>query len=162
MKKLLAIPFLILTMLSCGPSKNQVINFNDEVVESVGKCSKAEKAFFETCSSYNPTAIHASLKAFTAACKEAKTDLEAKKPHEELLKLKEAALHLVTAYVNLENEYAEYARLYSIPTENYTTEDEKKTSATAGKINDTINPEFEAFKATQKEFGEKYGYKLTK
>lgn len=162
MKKLLAIPFFLLIMLACGPSKNQVINFNDEVVESVSKCSKAEKTFFETCSTYNPTAISAALNIFTKACKDSKSELEGKKPHEDLTKLKESALHLVTTYVGLEKEYAEYARLYSIPTGDYTAEDEKQTSSTAGKINDAINAEYDAFKATQKEFSEKYGYKLIK
>lgn len=162
MKKLLAVPFFMLIMLACGPSKKQVIKFNDQMVEAVSKCSTAEKAFFETCSTYNPSAISNALKDFTGVCKTVKSELEAEKPHEELVKLKESALHLVSAYVNLEKDYTEYARLYSIPTESYTAEDEKQTSTTAGKINDTINPEYDAFKATQKEFSDKYGYKLAK
>lgn len=160
MKKLFLIPFLALVMVACGPSKKDVIAFNDEMVREVAKCSKAEKAFFETCATYNPVAISKSLKEFTGACKSAKTELEATKPHEELVKLKEAALHLATTYVNTEKEYIEYARLFSIQTENYTKEDEAQTSLTAGKINDAINAEFDAFKATQKEFSEKYKYSL--
>ena len=82
MKKLLAIPFFMLIMLACGPSKNQVIKFNDQMVEAVGKCSKAEKAFFETCSTYNPSAINTALKEFTGICKSVKTELEGEKAHE--------------------------------------------------------------------------------
>lgn len=162
MKQLFLIPFFAMMMLACGPGKKEAIRVNDEMVSEVGKCSQAEKDFFQTCSTYNPASISSALKGFTATCKTVKTELEAEKVHEKLGKLKESALHLVTTYVNMEKDYAEYARLYSIQTEDYTAEDEKQTSLTAGKINDAINAEYEAFKKTQKEFSDEYGYKLTK
>lgn len=162
MKKLLILPFFLITMLACGPGKNDAIAVNDQMVNAVDKCTKAENTFFETCATYNPAKIDAALKELTTVCKQVKTELEGENVHEKFAKFKETTQHLVTTYVNLEKDYVEYARLYSIPTDSFTTEDEKQTSATAGKITDTLNKEYEAFKATQKEVSEAYGYKITK
>lgn len=162
MKNLLIIPFFLLMMLACGPGKNEAIAMNDQMVNAVDKCTKAENAFFETCATYNPAKINPALKELTRVCKQVKTELEAEQVHEKFTKFKETTLHLVNTYVGLEKEYVEYARLYSIPTESFTAEDETQTSATAGKITDTLNKEYEVFKATQKEFSKDYGYTLTK
>lgn len=162
MKKLLILPFFLMTMLACGPSKNDAIAVNDQLVNAVDKCTKAENAFFETCATYNPTTIGSALKELTTVCKKVKTELEAEKVHEKFTKFKETAQHLVNTYVSLEKEYTEYARLYSIPTGDFTVEDEKQTSTTAGKITDALNKEYDAFKATQKEVSAEYGYTLTK
>lgn len=162
MKNLLIIPFFLMMMLACGPGKTEAIAMNDRMVNTVDKCTKAENSFFETCATYNPAKIDPALKALTKVCKQVKTELEAEKVHEKFTKFKETTLHLVNTYVSLEKEYAEYARLYSIPTEKFTEEDETLTSATAGKITDALNKEYEAFKTTQKEFSTEYGYKLTK
>lgn len=162
MKKLLLLPFFLITMLACGPSKNDAINVNDQMVNAVDKCTKAENAFFEACATYNAAKIDPALKELTTVCKQVKTELEAKKVHEKFTKFRETAQHLVNTYVGLEKDYAEYARLYSIPTEEFTAEDEKQTSETAGKISDTLNKEYDTFKAVQKEFSNEFGYALTK
>lgn len=162
MNKLLILSFFLMTMLACGPSKNDAIDVNDQMVDAVDKCTKAENAFFETCATYNPAKIGSALKELTTVCKQVKTDLEGEKVHEKFAKFKETTQHLVNAYVSLEKDYVEYARLYSIPTENFTAEDETQTSATAGKITDALNKEYDAFKAIQKEFSKEYGYTLTK
>jgi hypothetical protein len=162
MKHLLIIPFFLLMMLACGPGKNEAIAVNDQMVSAVDKCTKAENAFFETCATYNPARIEPALKELIKVCGEVKAELEGEQVHEKFAKFKETTLHLVNTYVGLEKEYREYARLYSIPTENFTEADETQTSATAGKITDTLNKEYDTFKATQKEFSNEYGYALTK
>ena len=162
MKRLLLLPFFTMLMFACGPSSNDVVALNNTLVTEVSKCSVAEKLFFESCSSYNPAKISAALKEFTTTCKTAKAQLETVEAHEDLAKLKASALHLVDTYVNTEKEYTEYARLYSISTENYTEADEQQTSSTAIKISDIINAEYEAYNATQKEFSEKYHFKVSK
>lgn len=162
MKKLLIIPFFLITMLACGPGKNDAIAVNDQMVNAVDKCTKAENSFFETCATYNPAKINPALKELTSICKQVKTELEAEQVHEKFTKFKETTLHLVSTYVSLEKEYVEYARLYSIPTENFTEQDETQTSSTAGKITDALNKEYDAFKAVQKDFSKEFGYTLTK
>lgn len=162
MKKLLIIPFFLMMMLACGPSKDDAIDVNDQMVNAVDKCTKAENTFFETCATYNPTKINPALKELTTVCKQVKTELEGKQVHEKFAKFKETTQHLVNTYVSLEKEYVEYARLYSIPTENFTAEDETQISTTAGKITDALNKEYDAFKAVQKDFSKEFGYTLTK
>jgi len=162
MKNLLIIPFFLMMMLACGPGKTEAIAVNDQMVNAVEKCTKAENTFFETCATYNPAKINPALKELTGICKQVKTELEAEQVHEKFTKFKETTLHLVSTYIGLEKEYKEYARLYSIPTENFTEEDETLTSATAGKITDALNKEYDAFKTTQKEFSKEFGYTLTK
>lgn len=162
MKNLLFIPFFLMVLLACGPGKREAVAMNDQMVSAVDKCTNAENAFFETCASYNPAKIDPALKELTAVCKQVKAELEAKKVHEKFAKFKETTEHLVNTYVGLEKDYAEYARLYSIPTESFTAEDEALTSTTAGKITDTLKKEYDAFKAVQKEFSKEFGYALTK
>lgn len=161
MKKLLLLfPILTLFLASCGPTKDQAILVNDEMVSKVAKCSNAEKLFFETCKTFNPVTIKQQLKEFTEVCKKVKIETEGTEVHKDLTKLKESTLQLIDAYIKTEPEYSEYARLFSIPSADYTDADDKLTSTTATKINNTIDMAFMEFNLTQKEFGNKYGYTI--
>lgn len=163
MKKIISVSILVvLFLVSCGPSKKDVLLVNDQMVNKIGQCSNAEKFFFEACRSYNPQKISTELKAFTEACKKTKSEIEAMEVHKDLEKLKSAALDLAGKYVETEAEYKEYARLYSIQTEDFTEEDERLTKEVAEKINAKINAGFTAFQLTQEEFANKYQYTLSK
>lgn len=163
MKKIFSVAFLaILFLVSCGPSKKDVLLVNDQMVNKIGQCSSAEKFFFEACRSYNPGKISAELKVFSETCKKTKSEIEAMEVHKDLEKLKNAALDLASKYVETEPEYKEYARLYSIQTENFTEEDERLTKEVAEKINAKINTGFTSFQLTQEEFANKYQYTLSK
>jgi hypothetical protein len=144
--------------VACGPTKDQAIFANDEMVSKVAKCSNAEKLFFETCKTFNPVTIKQQLKELTEVCKKVKVETEGTEMHKDLAKLKTSTLQLIDAYIKTEPEYTEYARLFSIPNADYTDEDDKLVTTTATKINNTIDMAFMEFNLTQKEFGNKYGY----
>ena len=69
---------------------------------------------------------------------------------------------MVDEYIKVENDFKEYARLYAIPTDDYTAEDETATTAVAKKMNAEMDAEFKDFQLTQEEFANKYGYTITK
>lgn len=163
MKKLFFLPYILaLVIVSCGVAKKDVVLLNDQLVSKTNKCGNAEKLFFETCKTYNAANIQAELKNFTVVCKTVKGEVEAIEVHKDLEKLKASTLSLVNSYIKTEDAYKEYARLYSIATADYTIDDEKLASATAVKINNEIDMAFTEFQLTQKEFGNKYGYQISK
>lgn len=162
MKKIALIIVSAVLFAACGPTKDQVINVNDQFVNKIKKCTNAESAFYKVCSTYDLAKINAELKTFTEVNKAVKAEIAAVEVHKDLDKLKASAQLLVDEYVRVEADFKEYARLYSIPTESYTDEDAAATKAIAEKINNELDTEFKDFQLTQDEFAAKYHYTISK
>ena len=152
----------VILFAACAPTKDEVILVNDQLVNKVKKCSNAESAFYDVCKTFNIASINAELKTFIDVCKTVKAEIAAMEVHKDLDKLKLSAAVLVNEYIKVENDFKEYARLYSIPTDDYTTEDETATAAVAKKMNAEMDAEFKDFQLTQEEFASKYSYTITK
>ena len=152
----------VILFAACAPTKDEVILVNDQLVNKVKKCSNAESAFYDVCKTFNAANINTELKTFMDVCKTVKTEIAAMEVHKDLAKLKSSAAVLVDEYIKVENDFKEYARLYAIPTDDYTAEDETATTVIAKKMNAEMDAEFKDFQLTQEEFANKYGYTITK
>lgn len=152
----------VILFAACAPTKDEVILVNDQLVNKVRKCSNAESAFYDVCKTFNAANINAELKTFMDVCKTVKTEIADMEVHKDLAKLKSSAAVLVDEYIKVENDFKEYARLYAIPTDDYSADDETATAAVAKKMNAEMDAEFKDFQLTQEEFANKYGYTITK
>lgn len=159
--------FIVLVILfasvtSCGPSKKDALNANDDVVGVTNKLSKSEEKFFRVCKTYVKSDIDNQTTTFLELIKKSKEDLTKLDLHEKLNPIKDAGLELVAAYAKTENDYKEYARLYSIPDSSFTKEDNENSKKTGDRIDSIVAPAFEKFLAFQKAYAKQYGFKLSK
>lgn len=159
------LPFIgILFLLSsCGPTKDDAINFNDRIVSAQKSCLKAEGDFYDVCDKLNPTDIKKAFEDFETSVNACIKKIENAEAHEEFDAYKQSAANLLKAYKEmLSKEFSEYARLYSIPTEEYTKEDEDEQKELAAKINTSLNLLNKNFIDEQERFADKWDFRLEK
>jgi hypothetical protein len=162
MKKIALIIVSAILFAACGPTKDEVININDQFVNKIKKCTNAESAFYKVCSTYDQAKISAELKTFIEVNKSVKAEVVALEVHKDLDKLKSSAELLVDEYIRIEADFKEYARLYSIPSDSFTDADVASTKTITEKINNELDTEFKDFQLTQDEFAAKYKYTISK
>jgi hypothetical protein len=164
MKKFI-MPFIAtaVVLTSCGPTTNDAVKFNDQVVDAQKECIKGEKDFFKACDGYNPDEIKTSYESFSKSVETSLKSLQEIKDRKEFTTFKESAFNMVNAYSKLiPVEYKEYARIYSLSNEQYTSKDSADCVAVAAKINTTLNPLVTGFIAEQEAFAKQWNFKLTK
>ena len=164
MKKLFLPSIGVLFLLvSCGPTKDDAITFNDRIVSAQKKCLNAEGDFYNVCDKLNPDDIKKALedlKTSVTACAAKAAKVEA---HEDFDAYKQSAINLISAYKGmLDKEFSEYARLYSISSEEYSEKDEADQKELAAKINTSLDLLNKNFIAEQKRFAAKWGFSLEK
>lgn len=159
---LITLVLLFAFVTSCGPSKKDALNANDDVVGVTNKLSKSEEKFFKVCKTYVKTDIDNQTTVFLDLIKKSKEELTNLDLHEKLNPIKDAGLELVTAYAKTEADYKEYARLYSIPDSSFTKEDNENSKKAGDRIDSIVGPAFEKFLAFQKAYAQQHGFKLRK
>ena len=165
MKLNIFLPIIAATVLlsSCGPTTNDAVKFNDQIVTAQKGCVQGEKDFYKSCDGLNAEEIKASYQKFSARVDSSLALIQSVKEEKEFASFKDNALKLATAYRSLmPNEYKEYARIYSIPSEKYTAQDSTKCVEVATKINTALNPVVNSFIAEQEAFAKQWNFILTK
>ena len=164
MKKLI-LPLIAISILltSCGPTAHDAAEFSDSMVAAQKGCIEGEKNFYKTCDGLNAIEIKSSYASFTKQVDSSLKLLQDIKENKEFSEFKENALMLVAAYKDLiPKEYNEYAQIYSIPGDQYTTQDSIRCVEVAERINSTLNPLVKSFIAEQEVFAKKWNFTLTK
>ena len=119
-KHFFAFTGILFLLTSCGPTKDDVISFNDRIVSAQKSCLKAEGDFYDVCDKLNPDDIKKAFEDFETSITACVSKIEKSETHEEFDAYKQSAANLLNAYKDmLSKEFSEYARLYSIPTEEY-------------------------------------------
>ena len=163
MKKI-TIPFICFLFLffSCGPTKDDAITFNDRIVSIQKTCLAAEGAFYDVCDKLNPADIKIAFEDFKTSVNSCVEKVEKTEAHQDFDAYKQSAVNLLNAYKNmLDKEFAEYARLYSIPSEEYTDQDEATQKVLSAKINTSLDLLNKNFITEQDRFVAKWGFTLT-
>lgn len=159
------LPFLgiLLFLVACGPTKDDAINFNDQVVGAQKDCLGAESDFYNVCDGLNADEIKTALVAFKTKVKVCVARAEATTSNEDFDAYRQSVVNLLKEYENMmEKEFTEYAGLYSIPTEEYTEDDEVRQKELADKINTSLDLLNKNFISEQKRFADKWGFTLSK
>jgi hypothetical protein len=154
---------MIFLLAACGPTKDDAVNFNDKVVGAQTDCLNAESDFYKVCDGLNVDEIKTALTAFKTKVKASVMKAEATESNSDFDAYRQSAINLLKEYENmLEKEFTEYAGLYSIPTEEYTEENEARQKELADKINTSLDLLNKNFISEQKRFASKWGFTLSK
>lgn len=154
---------MVLLLVACGPTKDDAKNFNDKVVRAQKDCFSAESDFYKVCDGFNPDEIKTALATFKSKVKSCLVRAEATESNSEFDAFRQSAVNLLKEYDNmLEKEFTEYAELYSIPSEEFTEEDEAHQKEIADKINTSLDLLNKNFISEQDRFAAKWELTLSK
>jgi hypothetical protein len=165
MKKLLALLSLSLFFASScgptGPTMDDAVTFNDQLVKAEKLCVLFEKQFFDVCQTLDSAQIKQAYEAFRARLDSAAGTMKSLKEVPEFAGFRNSGTALVEGFRKMiSREYVDYARYYCIPAEKYTEEDEKKCVALAAAINGAIEPLVKNFTSEQEAFAKKWNLML--
>ena len=152
----------LLCLVSCGPTSDEAVKYNDKLVELQSGIFEKENDLADAMSKNLSNKLKP---AYDSLC------LEVKKSNEEAKKieafdgtteLRDAAIKIFEAYtVVIEKDYPEIIKYYQIPDSLYTQETDDKIISLSEKIDSLLDKPIAAFSARQKEFSEKYKFDLS-
>lgn len=164
MKKII-LPFIIISavLVACGPTKDDAVNFNDQIVSAQKSCLKAEGDFYDVCDKLNPDDIKKAFADFQSSVNVSVKKIEEAEAHDDFDAYRQSAVNLLNAYKKmLDLEFANYADLYCIPTKDFTEADEERQKELSAKINTSLDLLNKNFIAEQQRFADKWDFTLAK
>jgi hypothetical protein len=165
MKKLFAIIsslFVSAILVSCGPSTDDAVKYNDELVNQQTKVFEKETALIEAISKNMPEKLDLLYGDLKKQIDESIAAVDKMESFDGKTDFKDAAMKVFTAYKEVvDNEYKEMIKYSKVPDTLYTPEDDDKVIALSKKIDDKLNKSVDDFVQVQKSFAEKYKFELT-
>lgn len=154
--------FVSVILVSCGPTTNDAITYNDALVNQQEKVIQNESALIEAISKNTPDKLDSSCNDLLNQIKESADVVQKMEAFDGKTDMKDAALKVFEAYKDAaENDYIELINLAKTPDTLYTQETDNKVIDLSKKIDDKLLKAIDAFRAKQKEFAEKYKFELT-
>lgn len=149
-------------MVSCGPSTNEAIKYNDELVNQQNKVYEKESALLDAISKNMPDKLDLLFSDLSKQIDESTKAIEKMDAFDGKTEMKNAVLKIFATYKEvMSNEYKKMIAYSKIPDSIYTPGDDDKVLELSKKIEDKINKAIEEFVDLQKKFASKYKFELT-
>lgn len=164
--KILIAALVLLTgttfFVSCGPTADQAISYNDAIIDEQIAIIDNITAVFESFKDVDhPDKMDI---AYTEAVKQCETGTEVVSKMEGFdgsTAFRDEALSLFKVYKSvLDNELKQMIIIYNLPQEEYTPEKEEEWSTLYDAAFLKMDPGLEKLKAAQEEFGKKYNVEV--
>ena len=154
--------FLSTIIVSCSPSANDAIKYNDELVSLQNKVYEKESALLDAISKNTPDKLDTLFANLSKQINESTKKVEALSNFDGKSDMKDAVLKIFSTYKNIAgNEYKNMISYSKIPDSLYTPGDDDKVLELSKKIDDKINKSIDDFIRLQKQFAAKYKFELT-
>ena len=154
--------FVSAILVSCGPTTNDAIKYNDALVDQQKKVLQKESVLIEGISKNMPDKLDSSYNDLLSQIKESIDVVQKMDAFDGKTEMKDAALKVFEAYKDAaENDYAKMIKLAKTPDTLYTQETDNKVIDLSKKIDDKLNKAVDAFIEKQNEFAKKYKFELT-
>lgn len=159
---LLAIIVLTTIIVSCKPSKEDAIKYNDALVNEEVLVIQAESAFSDAVVNNKQEELDKLYNAFSKQVQSSILTVNNIKPLGDDSKFKDATLGLLSAYESVvKQEYAEVLKIAKVPDEEYTEEHNNNMNDLSKKIDEKLDKEVQNFLNAQKEMTSKYNITLS-
>ena len=153
--------FISAILVSCGPSTDDAIKYNDELVSQQTKVFEKESALIEAISKNMPEKFDALLAELSVQVDSSAAAVKKMESFDGKTDMKDAALKVFTTYRSIvDSSYAEMIKYAKTPDSLYTQEDVDMVIELSKKIDDKLNKTVEAFVEVQKTFAAKYKFEL--
>ena len=152
---------LCFILVACGPGQQQVINFNDTLVEEQTNVINTLDALYDTYSDYDPDKMEGALAMVEKNCIECLENLKNVNV-ESGEKMKSDVQRLCDyIYKKSQGNLKRVVELLSIPDEEYTEEFENEVSVLQAEVDSLVYELNEQFLASQQAFANKHNFILT-
>jgi len=165
MKKIISVlgVFLALTMLiSCRPTSDDAIKYNDLLVAQQTKVFEKESALIDALQKNANDKIDPLYKDLLAQIDKAKDTLEKIGKFDGKTDMKDAVAKVLATYKAVAtSEYPEMIRISKMPDSLYSQDDDNKRMDLSKKIDDELDKSVNDFLEVQKAFSVKYKFELS-
>jgi len=168
MRKIYFVLFTMLaatfTLMSCGPSKEQAMDYNDKIINEQKKIIKAENDLIKAIKKSYVTVdmLEMMLDDLSVQIDDSKKVVEGMKDLGKDTEFKDATLAFLNTYKEVVgNEYKAWLMNLRIPDENVTSEVLLEEEELIYNINKKLDKANNAFTDAQKIFADKYQFKLS-
>jgi hypothetical protein len=156
----LILALFVLGFVSCGPTTEDAIKYNDAIIEQQTILVKENDKVIDAMGG-DAAKFEAAIKEFNAQVAKSTEIVEKMDKFGKETTFKDAALSLFKVFKSVgDNEYKEILRVINIPSDKVTKADEDQMMASAKQIDEKLQKELDAFLKSQKDFAEKYKFKL--
>jgi|GEM_PF-1083883 len=153
--------FVSALLVSCGPSTDEAIKYNDALVSQQTKVFEKESALIEAISKNMPEKFDVLLAELSVQVDSSTEAVKKMDGFDGKTDLKDAALKVFITYRTIvDSSYAEMIKYAKTPDSLYTQEDDDKVIELSKKIDDKLNTAVEEFVERQKNFAAKYKFEL--
>jgi hypothetical protein len=165
MKKLFATVlsslFISSLLVSCGPSTDDAVKYNDALVSEQTKVFEKESALIEAISKNMPEKFDVLLAELSVQVDSSADAVKKMNAFDGKSDLKDAALKVFATYRSVvDSNYRDMIKYAKTPDSLYTQEDDDKVIELSKKIDDKLNKAVEDFVSLQKSFAGKYKFEL--
>lgn len=154
--------FVSAMLVSCGPTTDDAVKYNDELVAQQTKVFEKESALIEAISKNIPDKLDLLCADLSKQIDESTEAVKKMESFDGKTEMKDAAMKVFIAYKEVtDKEYKEMIKFAKTPDSLYTPEDDNKLIEVSKKIDDKLNKAVDEFVQLQKEFAEKYKFELS-
>jgi hypothetical protein len=165
MKKMISVFSLLCAMtmiISCGPTSDDAIKYNDTLVNMQSRVFDKESALIDMVGKNTPDKIDPLYKDLLTQIDKATDTLEKIGGFDGKTDMKDAVSKVLATYkLVATNEYTEIIKLAKMPDSLYTQDDDNKKIDLSKKIDDELDKAVNDFLEVQKGFAVKYKFELT-
>ena len=153
--------FVSALLVSCGPSTDEAIKYNDALVSQQTKVFEKESALIEAISKNMPEKFDILLAELSIQVDSSTDAVKKMDAFDGKSDLKDAALKVFATYREVvDSNYNAMIKYAKTPDSLYTQEDDDKVIELSKKIDDKLNKAVEDFVTLQKSFAGKYKFEL--
>ena len=158
---ILSLMFVSVIMVSCGPTTDDAVKYNDKLVEQQTKVFDKESALIEAISKNMPDKLDVLLSDLSKQVDSSTAAVNSMQGFDGKTELKDAALKVFSTYKEVtEKDYKDMIKFAKTPDSLYTQEDDNKLIESSKKIDDKLNKCIDDFVLLQTKFAEKYKFEL--
>lgn len=163
MKKFLAITFIATTLFSCGPTRDEAIDYNDKIIGLQKSIDNKEVALLESFKTHKAADIDKAYSDFKTEIETNTAELEKLGPLSKNSTLIDAAKGLFVRYKEVaETDYKQLVEINKLSDEDYTDASLEEENKCTADINKKLDAGLADFTATQEKFASEYGFQIEK
>lgn len=161
MKQLTLLFLGTLFLVSCGPTTNDAVDYNDKIIEKQVAVINSIDELLGTFSAFDGDEMDTQYAETVKLVEETQTFAKGLEPFDGSTEFKDAFVKLIDElHSGLKTEYPILIENLKIPTEEYTDEDEAQYDKVATKADDKFTAAQEDFMQAQKDFAKKWNFVL--
>lgn len=161
MKKLVASFLFALSLVSCGPTANDAINYNEQIINLVDSLNTSHYLFIEQLDAHSVDSLNISYKLFETRAEYSLDRIKKFGPFAGKKEFRTAATeYFATLNHIVKNEGKGLVNILSKDSSEYTLEDLESITTLSHRFDENYEKAFTRLEAAQARFAKEWGFKI--